>query len=541
MAQTSKVLQRGCCTSRNVLWYLVFFGFAVNYMVRMNLNIAIVSMIKARPKNNVTISSECLVNKLNGTLMTAQNNNLLNHTTESSLFYNTESNTPSIVNMPSKKEDKKFDWDEKIQSKILGSFFWVHWVLQIPGGILASKYGTKLVFGLSNFIGVILCFFIPWFANMGPIYLITFRCLQGFIMGSAWPSMHNMAARWIPPNERSSFITSYLGSSVGAALTYFMSGFIIDKWGWEAAFYICGVLGTLWFICWWSLIYDSPAEHPRISQWEKDHIINSIGDSYLKNKPPIPWIAILTSLPVIMNIIAQFGGAWGLFALSTYAPTYFRLIHGMSMKTTGLLSGMPHIFRMIWSYITSQIGDYLLRTNKISRTNVRKLGTALCNIGQGLFMMGLAHSGCNYSMAIVFVTTAIAIHGAVSTGPLANIVDISPNYASVILGIVNAAVAVTGFMTPIVAGYLTHNNQSVSQYQKFFWLAAALLFSSGFLYCLFADAKLQPWNSIETKKPEEERMVIKSNISERDQMERETERNKNKDGYQQVNETEADK
>lgn len=45
-------------------------------------------------------------------------------------------------------------------------------------------------------------------------------------------------------------------------------------------------------------------------------------------------------------------------------------------------------------------------------------------------MLGLAYSGCNKMAAIVFLTMATAANGAVSTGPLASFVDLSPNYAS---------------------------------------------------------------------------------------------------------------
>lgn len=45
-------------------------------------------------------------------------------------------------------------------------------------------------------------------------------------------------------------------------------------------------------------------------------------------------------------------------------------------------------------------------------------------------MLALAYSGCNYIAAIIFLTSATGIHGAVSTGPLASFVDLSPNYAS---------------------------------------------------------------------------------------------------------------
>nr|CAD7421431.1 unnamed protein product [Timema poppensis] len=58
---------RGCSPSaRDVLWYVVFFGFAINYMVRININIAIVSMVRPRgaePSNTTVHVSECFVDK----------------------------------------------------------------------------------------------------------------------------------------------------------------------------------------------------------------------------------------------------------------------------------------------------------------------------------------------------------------------------------------------------------------------------------------------------------------------------------------------
>lgn len=51
--------------SRNVLWYLTFFGFAINYIIRINVPIAIVEMIDLNYKktntNKTIISSECIV------------------------------------------------------------------------------------------------------------------------------------------------------------------------------------------------------------------------------------------------------------------------------------------------------------------------------------------------------------------------------------------------------------------------------------------------------------------------------------------------
>ncbi|KAJ8939621.1 hypothetical protein NQ318_010640 [Aromia moschata] len=66
---------------------------------------------------------------------------------------------------------------------------------------------------------------------------------------------------------------------------------------------------------------------------------------------------------------------------------------------------------------------------KLFKSYLKMIQIDGCSL-QGLFMLALAYSGCNSSAAIVFLTLAVASNGAVSTGPLASMVDISPNYAS---------------------------------------------------------------------------------------------------------------
>ncbi|XP_060519538.1 sialin-like isoform X2 [Cylas formicarius] len=512
-------VSKHCCSARDVLWYLVFVGFAVNYMIRINLNIAIVAMVQPRPKDNVSISSECIIDAPTSSL-------LLNKSDTGSTIFNTSDHEPltnqsAVVRAGnfSENKDAKFDWNEKVQGYVLGSFFWLHWVTQVPGGILAGKYGTKLVFGLSNFGGVVLCFAIPYCAWLGHTSLILLRLVQGLICGFAWPSMHNLTARWIPPNERSKFVTAYLGSSVGTALTYPVCGFIIDRWGWEYVFYVSSFFGTVWFVAWWMLVYDSPGQHPRISKNERDYILASLGESVAKTQSSVPWSNIFKSRTVWMNILTQFGGLWGLFTLMTHAPTYFKFIHGWNIKATGLLSGMPHMFRMLWAYAFSLIGDYLLRTNKMNRTNVRKLATGFCCVGQGVFMLGLAYSGCNSLAAIIFLTLAVAVHGSVSTGPLASVVDISPNYASVILGLMNTSAAIVGFITPALVGYLTFQNQTAHQWQRVFWVATFFLVVSGLGFALFAKSELKSWNTPlkNTGPPETELMIIHAKTEAKDE------------------------
>ncbi|XP_077286256.1 na[+]-dependent inorganic phosphate cotransporter [Arctopsyche grandis] len=482
-------------STRSVLWCLVFSGFAVNYMIRINLNIAIVAMVKRRDpspdgsSSSTGSSGSCL----------QQKQPLYSDSTSVSPLDGYSTLEPVI-----QQDTEGFSWDERQQNLVLGAFFWVSWLMQLPGGVLAHKYGTKLVFGLANFAAVLCCFIIPPASHIHYSAVIVVRCLQGMFSGFTWPAMHSLTARWIPPNERSKFVTAYLGSSVGAALTFPMCGYVIHWAGWPLVFYLSGILGTIWFILWWCLVYDSPAEHPRITDKERDHIEKQIGSAISKQKVKPPWGRIMTSRAVWMNTLAQWGGIWGLFTLMTQAPTYLKQIHGWDIRSTGILSGIPHLLRMGFAAIFSQFGDYLLRTNKLSRTNVRKMATAVCCIGQGICTLGLAYVGCDKIAAVVLIMAATATNGAVSTGPLASFIDITPNYASVAMGFSGMISNIPGFISPAIVGWLTLNNQTTEQWRLVFLISTAQLFISGIAYVLFADSNIASWNDYGLTSKQEE-------------------------------------
>ncbi|CAL7935035.1 unnamed protein product [Xylocopa violacea] len=463
---------------RGVLWYLVFCGFAINYMLKINLNLTIVAMVVPR-RNAVTITGTECAKDISG--MRYSNSSL-----------------PVPSSLPQNKDDDtyedRFAWNEHQQGLALGAYYWLHWLTQLPGGLLARRYGTKLVYGLGNFITAILGFLIPFMTYYHLYALICLRILQGLVSGVVWPSMHDMTAKWIPPNERSRFVSSYLGSSVGAAITYPLCAIVTSAFNWGAAFHVTSLLGVIWYCFWFFLVHDTPQQHPRISEEEKKYILENLADCVHEEETSIPWKAILTSGPVWITIIAQWGVTWCLFTLITQAPTYFNFIHGWNINTTGIISGAPHILRMVFSYYYAIMSDWLICNNKMSLTNVRKLATFVCTGLQGFFTILLAYSGCHPTLAIVFMTAGMAVSGAISASTLASIVDMGPNYASVLLGFSGMIVIVSGFLSPVVVGVLTINNQTVAQWRLVFIISAANSFLGTAVYLLFGTSKEQPWN-----------------------------------------------
>lgn len=55
----------------------------------------------------------------------------------------------------------------------------MHWTTQLPGGLLARRYGTKLVYGLGNFLTALFGFLIPLMTHYHLYALVTLRVLQG--------------------------------------------------------------------------------------------------------------------------------------------------------------------------------------------------------------------------------------------------------------------------------------------------------------------------------------------------------------------------
>ncbi|XP_049948273.1 sialin-like isoform X2 [Schistocerca serialis cubense] len=436
---------RGCLSCTTVLWYITFLGCGVNYMIRSNINIAIVSMVKKQSSDGSAVVSECYQPDFNITSN-----------------YTLNKSHPHVELIDEDDDENRFDWDEHEQNVVMGAFFWLYWTAQVPGGMMGQYYGTKIVFGFSNLMISLTTLLIPLFASLDYRALVALRVFQGICGGFCWPSLSYMISRWIPTNERGKFMSAFMGSSLGAALTFPLCGMIIHFFNWQTVFYVTGTIGILWFISWWWLVYDNPAEHPTISESELKRIQNAIGDN-------------------------------------------------VSEKKVGFLSGLPHVCRMILAISVGYLCDHLQSSGKLSVTNVRKLAGFIMNIVQGIFTLGLAFCGCNSVMATICLTAALASSGAESSGALATYIDLSPNFSSILMGIGNMICVTPGFMSAAVVGALTYKNQSSEQWKKVYLISAGLLLVPGLLHLFKSSAEVQEWNF-----PKSMAKEMKDGVSEKD-------------------------
>lgn len=65
---------------------------------------------------------------------------------------------------------------------------------------------------------------------------------------------------------------------MGGSLGFVIFSTISERIGWPYTFHVAGILSLVWCLSWWYFVYDTPEQHPRITDKEKKYIQLSLGD-----------------------------------------------------------------------------------------------------------------------------------------------------------------------------------------------------------------------------------------------------------------------
>ncbi|CAK9810498.1 Putative inorganic phosphate cotransporter [Anthophora plagiata] len=487
-------------TCRQVLNIMVILGFMLNYMLRVNMTIAIVSMVVPGNSSlhttdeNMSSHGECFDRPVtaNGNVTWLDNGSTIPSTSTSFPY-------PSKRPSQNHADQTRYPWNEYQVNLVLGSFFWGYVCTELPGGRLAEIIGPKRVFGYSMLVSSVITFLTPLCATYGYIAVAALRTILGLMLGATWPAMQPMTARWIPPSERSKFVSNMMASSLGAAITMPSCGFLIAYLGWESVFYVTGTIGLAWSAAWFLLIFDSPSQHPRISMEERRYIEEAIGTTSTTKRLSVPWKSIFLAPPVWAVVLTHGCNVFGYFTVVNQLPTYMKYILNFNIKENGMLSSLPYLGKYVFAVTTSSVADYLFKKNRMSVTAIRKIFTTFAVLSPGLLMIMQANYGCDRVTSVTIFTIALTINGAVTAGYLGNCLDIAPNFAGTIFGIMNTLGSLGGFLSSHMVGTITYRNQTYAGWSIIFWILASTYCFGAAVFAIFGTGQLQKWNNPEEK------------------------------------------
>ncbi|KAH9496626.1 hypothetical protein Btru_009846 [Bulinus truncatus] len=444
--------------ARYILALWSFLGFINMFTIRMDLNIAILAMVDTQ----------------------------------------NETSTAGIHVSASNHHSSKFNWSESEQDNLLGSFFYGYCSTQILGGYLSGKVGPKLILGYGILATSILSLLTPLAATYNYYLLITCRVLQGLSQGLAQPCMHTMWSKWAPEREKSWLMTvTYAGCQVGMVIATWVAGYLADcnvMGGWPLVFYIFGGFGLLWSIGWLLLIHDTPAQHPRISQSEKEYIESNVRTSHGASSVQSPmWCTVLRSPALLAIVAAHFANDWGAFALTVSLPSYLHHVLNFPIRQNGFMSSLPFIVLMVTNPLSGYLADKLRGKNILSTKNTRKLVNSVGLFIPSALMFGVCYVDSDRNLIVTLLTLAVGFSGFTMAGYSVNHLDIAPTFAGVLYGLTNTIGTTTGFIGPAILATLTHGVKNKSQWMTFFYLTSGIFFFGGLIFLIFAEGEPQDW------------------------------------------------
>ncbi|HEY8026096.1 MAG TPA: MFS transporter [Burkholderiaceae bacterium] len=304
------------------------------------------------------------------------------------LFFSTTANylDRTVLSLLEPRLAAEFGWTNSDYANITSIFLFVYAISMLFAGRIIDRIGTKkgYIFAISIWsVGAIMhAFAIPLgeaiafiFKNLGLTAVSV--SIAGFMLSYAvlafgesgnFPAALKTTAEYFPKKERSLVAGIFnSGTNIGAILGPLTVPWIAASWGWQAAFVIVGTVGLFWIV-FWLIFYDKPAQQKRLSKEELDYINSDqialpasetgAGDGEVR----LSWIQLLGFRQTWAFAFGKFmtDGVWWFFLL--WLPKYLSVQYDLHNTAIALPLAVLYSMTMIGS-----IGGGWLPTYFINR------------------------------------------------------------------------------------------------------------------------------------------------------------------------------
>lgn len=341
-----------------------------------------------------------------------------------------------------------FQLDAASQGIILSAFFGGYALFQIPGGMLADRFGSRRV----------MAFAIAWWsvftsltgmALSYPVLLVcrfVFGVGEGCFPGASWKTI----ATYFPSKERAT--ATAIQSSVntlGPAVASLVAAGVIAAFGWRAVFIALGIPGIAVTLLILFYIKDNPLQHPGMTTEELNELNIDAQEASIKNK--IQFKQFLQT-----KILWQMVFIWFLFDITfwgfvSWLPSYLMKIRGFSVIKTGILGSLPFFIGTIGMLAGGYLSDKFKGYRK---------WLFIPNTLVAAGFLYLTYSVTSADWAVVFQCVSALFMFLAFAAFWGLVIDaIPPEIMGASSGTVNFGGQLAGFVSPILMGYLIDVNE----------------------------------------------------------------------------------
>jgi ACS family sodium-dependent inorganic phosphate cotransporter len=376
-----------------------------------------------------------------------------------------------------------FGWSQTQKGSVLAAFFVGYLLFMFVAGLLARRFGGKRVLGHSVLAWSIFTLLTPAVAVLSIALLIVARIGLGVGEAGTYPSIYELFGRWVPAAERARAVARMSsGFALGTVIGLVVSGWLVERYGWPAPFYVFGVIGLVWLIVWFQQVENDPAADPRLTPEERVLL-----QAARLTTDRVDRLALRRLLlrPAVAGIVAgHVAFTWSLYVLLSWLPSYFRDVHGLSIGHSGLFSAAPWLTMFAVSNVAGPVADWMVERGA-SVTATRKLmqcGALIVSAGL-LLALQQAHSPV---AALVLLCGAAGALACTSAGHMPVYLDVAPRDGAVLFGFGNSFAAIPGIVGVAVTGWLL---DFTGTYLAAFVLTAMVSALGALAFGLLVDAR----------------------------------------------------
>lgn len=374
-------------------------------------------------------------------------------------------------------------WTEVQKGIVLSSFFVGYLSTQVLGGWMANRIGGRLTLGVALVWWSVFTILTPLAAIYSFGLLIAVRIALGLGEGPLSPAALNLFGKWVPADERSRAVALYSSAAIlGTLAALVLTGLLVASYGWHSVFYGFGVVGIIYAIYWFNCVYETPADHPNVSESEQAILAENKPAEGLSDQ--IPWRKIFSLPCMYALLITYFCTSWSLYVFLSWMPSYFATVHGLKIVGAGAYAMIPWVAMFVMINVAGWIADGMIRRG-ISITFVRKLMQTIGLVGSAAFLL-VTRQVATPEMALVTLASALGLLAFAYSGSAPNVIDIAPRFGGVIFGVMNTLGTLPGIIGVALTGWLV---QTTGSYDSVLLLAAVISFVGAAVYLALGTAE----------------------------------------------------
>jgi sugar phosphate permease len=319
---------------------------------------------------------------------------------------------------------------------VLSSFALGYFLSQIPGGLLADRWGARVMVIVGPLFWALFTGVTGFVATVAA--LIAVRLLFGVSEGMSNSATYKLIGDNFAEKDRARAVSIWVTAfAVAPAITGPLVGWLITSYGWQEVFLLLAI--------------------PAL-------IVAGVNCLLIPRKPTIAAVVAeqgpkgsfrdLLREPTLWLICGAYGfwniAFWGFLG---WMPSYLALERHIDIKASGMLSGLPYVFGLLGGIAAGLVGT------KLGARGRPYLLASVYLLACVALYAAFASATLNMSIAALSAAGFFIYAGLTTYGTI--VIDFSPNGArAAYAGVVSTVGQIGGILAPVTIGFMVKETGS---------------------------------------------------------------------------------